>query len=96
MDCQSASFYARASKPDLAPSSLAPARSRLLWLPVHVVNIAVCIVGLAQGWVPGWLAPAVSLLIDGSFAGLTFLAHEALHGAVVRGRSELPRCQNPS
>jgi fatty acid desaturase len=89
MNSRSVSFYARALKPDLPASALAPARSRLLWLPVHVINITVCIIALAQSWVPTWLAPAVSLLIGGSFAGLTFLAHETLHGAVVRGRTAL-------
>jgi fatty acid desaturase len=89
MDSRSVSFYARALKPHLPSSALAPVRSRLLWLPVHVINITACIIGLAQSWVPGWLAPAVSLLIGGSFAGLTFLGHETLHGAVVRGRTLL-------
>lgn len=33
-----------------------------------------------------WLRPFVALLIGASFAGLTFVAHETLHGAVVRHR----------
>jgi fatty acid desaturase len=83
---RSVSFYARAIKPDLPASALEPARSRLLWLPVHVTLIAVGIVSLGAGWVPWWLAPLVSLAIGASFAGLTFLGHETLHGAIVRGR----------
>jgi len=34
-----------------------------------------------------WLRPLVSLLVGASFAGLTFVAHETLHGAVVRHRA---------
>jgi fatty acid desaturase len=33
-----------------------------------------------------WLRPFVAVLIGASFAGLTFVAHETLHGAVVRHR----------
>jgi len=87
MKSRSVSFYVRALKPDLPTAALEPARSRLLWLPLHLVNIAFWITSLALGWVPLWLAAGVSLLIGASFAGLTFLAHETLHGAVVRGRA---------
>jgi fatty acid desaturase len=80
------SFYARAIKPELPGSALTPARSRLWWLPVHLLNVCACIAMLAAGWVPWALALGVSLVIGASFAGLTFLAHETLHGAVVRGR----------
>lgn len=41
---------------------------------------------IAAGWLPWPLVPLVSVCIGVSFAGLTFLAHETLHGAVVRGR----------
>lgn len=80
------SFYVRELKPDLPAQAFAPARGRLLWLPVHVFVAVLGIVGIARGWVTGWSALPVSLLIGASFAGLTFLAHETLHGAVVRGR----------
>lgn len=78
--------YARELKPALPASALSPARSRLWWLPLHVSVITASLVTLAQAWVPWQLAAAVSLLIGCSFAGLTFLGHETLHGAVVRGR----------
>jgi fatty acid desaturase len=41
---------------------------------------------LANHWVSYWFAPLLSLVIGGSFGGLTFLGHETLHGAVVRER----------
>jgi fatty acid desaturase len=87
MKSRSVSFYARAIKPDLPASALEPVRLRLLWLPVHLVTITFCITSLAQGWVAPWLVAGVSLVIGASFAGLTFLGHETLHGAVVRGRA---------
>lgn len=81
------SFYVRELKPALPPEAFEPARTRLLWLPVHLAAIVLGIVAIARGWVAGWSALPVSLLIGASFAGLTFLAHETLHGAVVRGRA---------
>lgn len=80
------SFYARALGPALPEQTFEPSRSRLWWLPVHLAIISLGIASLAAGWVPWLAAGGVSLLIGASFAGLTFLAHETLHGAVVRGR----------
>lgn len=65
----------------------APARSRGLWLPFHVSVIATLIYCVSAGHVasvPLW--PVVSILIGCCFAGIVFLGHETLHGAVVRGR----------
>jgi fatty acid desaturase len=81
------SSYARELKSALPAQAFQPARSRVLWLPVHLAVITLGTACLAAGWVPWLLAPLVSLLIGGSFAGATFLAHETLHGAVVRGRA---------
>lgn len=80
------SFYARQLQPTLPEQTFRPAHSRLWWLLVHLCIIALGIVSLAARWVPWLAAGGVSLLIGASFAGLTFLAHETLHGAVVRGR----------
>lgn len=71
----------------LPPDVHAPATSRLWWLPIHVAVIALGIAALGAGWLPLSLAWIASLVIGLSFAGLTFLAHETLHGAVVHGRS---------
>jgi fatty acid desaturase len=81
------SYYARKLKPALSKASFEPARSRLWWLLLHAVLIAGGIFALGFGWVPWPFAVGVSLLIGGSFAGLTFLGHEVLHGAIVRGRA---------
>jgi fatty acid desaturase len=81
------SFYSRALKPDLPAVALQPVPSRLLWLPLHLSVIVGGIICLAERWLHWGFAPLISLIIGASFAGLTFLGHETLHGAVVRGRT---------
>lgn len=78
-------MYAREIRPLLQRSAFAQAHSRLCWLPVHLTVIAALTAALGLHWVPWVAAPLLSLLIGMSFAGLTFLGHETLHGAVVRG-----------
>jgi fatty acid desaturase len=63
-----------------------PATSRLIWLPVHLAVIALGTITITERWCSWPPAAAVSALIGMSFAGLMFLGHEVLHGAVVRGR----------
>jgi fatty acid desaturase len=58
----------------------------LLWLPVHCAVVASSMWVIARDWLPWPLELCLSLLIGASFAGLTFVAHEALHGALVRRR----------
>ncbi len=81
------SNVAREVRSALQPGAFAPARSRLLWLPVHLALIALATLALARHWLPGPFWPALSALIGMSFAGLTFLGHETLHGAVVRNKA---------
>jgi fatty acid desaturase len=76
--------YVRELRPRLKRGVFKPARSRLLWLPLHLAIVTLCISALHQRAVPWLAAPLLSLLIGMSYAGLTFLAHETLHGAVVR------------
>jgi fatty acid desaturase len=78
--------YASELKPLLPNGVFSPARSRLLWLPVHLAVIGAGTWCIAQHGVVWWLVPLLSSCIGMSFAGLTFLAHETLHGSVVRGR----------
>jgi len=80
------SAYAREIRPVLRPGVFAPAHSRLLWLPIHLAVIGLLTTVLARHLVSWWLAPLLSVIIGISFAGLTFLGHETLHGAVVRQR----------
>jgi fatty acid desaturase len=79
------SSYVRELRPRLKRGAFRPARSRLWWLPVHAATLTLCISALRQHWLPWLCAPLLSLVIGLSFAGLTFLGHETLHGAIVRG-----------
>jgi fatty acid desaturase len=76
--------YVRELKPLLSRGIFKPARTRLWWLPVHLASITLGVSALSRHWLPWFAAPLMSLSIGASFAGLTFLAHETLHGAVVR------------
>jgi fatty acid desaturase len=91
VQAHTSSYYVHHTKPRLASVLATPATSRLLWLPLDVAVVAVGTVAIARGWVgpPGW--PAVSLMIGLAFAGLMFLGHEVLHGAVIRGRARWVR-----
>src|SRR4051812_48703866 len=77
--------YVREIRSHLRPGAFRPARSRLCWLPLHLTLVTLCISALQQRLLPWLAAPLLSLIIGMSFAGLTFLGHETLHGAIVRG-----------
>lgn len=78
--------YVRAMKADLPASAFGHATSRLAFIPAHVAVITLAIVAIARGWVPWFVVPLLSLVIGASFAGLTFVGHELLHGAIVGGK----------
>lgn len=87
MNLKTIASYAGEIRPLLPIATFAPARSRLLWLPLHILVIGAAVTAItwrAVAW-PGALL--LSLVIGASFAGLTFVAHEVLHGALVRGRT---------
>jgi fatty acid desaturase len=78
--------YVRALRPALPLEVFAPARSRIVVVPILVASIAGAIAALANGVVPWYVAPLVSLVIGACFGILAFVAHEAMHGAIVRNR----------
>jgi fatty acid desaturase len=86
MDLRPASHYAREVRPALPDSVFVPARSRVLWLPVHIAVIGALAWSMATGRLPAPLWPVASLVIGCCLAGCVFLGHETLHGGVVRGR----------
>src|SRR5687768_5578436 len=80
------SKYVRELKPQLKPEAFEPARSRMLLVPVHLAIIVVSTLAIAHGWVPWPIVPLLSIVIGISFACLTFVAHETLHGGIVKGK----------
>lgn len=86
MELRPLSSYVRELRAVLPSEMFAPARSRLLWLPANLAVIVAATWAVASGAIPWPLVPLVSIVIGVAFAGLTFLAHETLHGAVVKGR----------
>lgn len=86
MEPRPTAAYTRELRPLLSPEHFAPARIRLLWLPVHLAVLISGAFALSVLQLPWFLRPLLSLVMGCSFAGLTFLGHETLHGAVVRGK----------
>lgn len=77
--------YVRALNAVLPDRLFRPAISRLWWLPAHLTAIIGATWAITQTpSVP--LRLIAALIIGTAFGGLAFLAHEVLHGAVVRGR----------
>jgi fatty acid desaturase len=86
MDARPISHYAREVRAALPPSVFEPVPARLAWLALHLAVIFAGTVVIARG-VGGWpLSLAVALIVGHGFAGLAFVGHETLHGAVVRAR----------
>ena len=80
------SHYVAELRPEIPESAYAPARSRLLLVPVYlaVVVLGMCAIGL--GWAPGWSWPLLSIAIGIGFASQTFISHELLHGGIARNK----------
>ncbi len=78
--------YVRALRPALPAAAFEPATSRLALIPVHVSVIVAAAIAIGARWVPWPTVPLLSIAIGVSFACLTFIAHETMHGGIVRGR----------
>jgi fatty acid desaturase len=86
VNLRTTSSYAAQLRPALRREIFSPAPLRLLWLPAHYAVIGLSTLAIARGWFALPIELLLSLAIGASFAGLTFVGHEALHGALVRGR----------
>lgn len=86
MNVQPSSFYVRQLRPHLPENFLAPDPRLLLLLALHLALIATGVMTIARGWGGWWGTIPASLLIGHSFAGVAFVGHEVLHGAVLRSR----------
>ncbi len=78
--------YVRELRPDLPARTFDRARSRLAFVPAHLAIIATATLAIASGVMPWFVVPLLSVVIGACFAGLTFVAHEALHGGIVRDK----------
>ena len=87
MELRTISDYARVIRPELPAHALEPARSRLLWFPVHVALISTMAWAMATGRVPMYIWPLFSIAIGICLSGIVFLGHELMHGGVVRGKT---------
>lgn len=89
MDLKPASHYARELRESLPEYVHQPARSRVLWLPVHFAIMGTLAWSMATGRLPWFLWPVASLVIGICMSGNVFLGHETLHGGVIRGRTAI-------
>lgn len=83
MDLQPVSFYAHTVRGDLPARAFALEPRRLGWLVLYAAIAAGGIAAIASGiaWPFALLA---SFVIGHSFSGMAFVAHETLHGSVVK------------
>jgi fatty acid desaturase len=86
-DLVARSTYVRALRPELPAGAFDPATSRLLLIPIYASVAILAIVAVALHWLPWFLVPVLSLVIGVAFSCLTFIAHEAVHGGIVRNRT---------
>jgi fatty acid desaturase len=79
--------YVRELRAELPAKVFEPARSRLAFVPLYLASITISALAISTHWAPWPLVPLLSIVIGVSFAGLTFIAHETVHGGIVRGHT---------
>jgi hypothetical protein len=81
------STYVHELRHELPPAVFAQAVSRLVLVPAYLAAITISTIAIAAGWLPWFVVPLFSLVIGVSFAALTFIGHEAIHGGIVHSRT---------
>lgn len=82
----SISTYARTLRAILPKDLFTPVLSRLSWLAAYLASIGGGMTLIAAHW-GGWPATVAAMIIIGlGFAGLAFVGHELMHGAIVRNQ----------
>lgn len=79
--------YAREVREHLPAAVFQRAPGRLLWLPMHLGIIAALAVYVVRAAPPWYVAVLCALVAGHSWGCLGFLAHEALHHALVKSRA---------
>lgn len=77
-------YYTRELKQHLPREYFKPVPTRLLWLIPHLGVIAYCMWAVIALQLPWYANLGISLLLGASYSALGFLAHEVLHGSVVK------------
>ena len=78
--------YAREVREHLPSAAFEPAPGRLLWLPVHLAVVAGAAIFVVLANPPWYLALVGAVAAGHSWGCLGFLAHEAMHHALVKNR----------
>jgi fatty acid desaturase len=79
--------FAREVRPHLPSDVFRPVPGRLVWLPVHLAIVAGTAAVVVLAAPPWYVALACAIVAGHSWGCLGFLAHEAMHHAVVRNRT---------
>lgn len=102
---QPASYYAKELRQLLPPSVFERNPWRLAWMPVHLSIIAASAMTLLKVDIHVGFRVLLALVIGHSYGCLMYLAHEILHGSVVKNRTlqnwlsgicMLPYCIGPA
>jgi fatty acid desaturase len=78
--------YVRELRTGLPASAFEPDRVQLARVPLFAGIAIAAIAAIATGWLPWLLWPVASVVIGASFACLTFVAHEGMHGGITRDK----------
>lgn len=78
--------YGQQLREDLPKEFFEPTPGRMAWLPAHLIVIGLCGYGIVAGEFGVGVRLLLSAVIGHSFGCLAFLAHEILHGTIVRSR----------
>lgn len=78
--------YAREVRPYLPARVFQPTPGRLAWLPVHLTIIGAVGLYVVRGAPPWYVAMLCAVVAGHSWGCLGFLAHEAMHHALVKRR----------
>jgi len=84
---QAVQQYARAVRQHLPATVFQRTPGRVLWLPLHLGIIVGLATYVVRGAPPWYVAVLCAVLAGHSWGCLGFLAHEALHHAVVKSRT---------
>lgn len=78
--------YRQIVRSNVDPKLLKADNLHLLWMPVHLTVIGVCLWLLTVHF-SYWTAPFLALIVGHSFACLGFVAHEVCHGGAVKNKT---------